>query len=369
MARYELWIADDNGDKLEPIGDITALTYIKNPGAVGWFTLTAAYDKSSLLSDFDRQDRQIHIWRAPAGGSLGLNAVYFVEDWNVYDDGSGMMIELSGSGLNRILESRIVAKYAESSGAQMLNVAADDMMKQIVTNEIGASAVAGRDLSAAGFSVQPKSTSGIVIDKAFSWRNVLQTLQDIQSQTRNKGSEVLFSVVATGTNPLTCEFRTYIELFGQDRTMATNNPLVFSIERGNLSNPRFQSLTSNSINHVYVGGAGENADRLIEEVSNPNESQTSKWGRREGFLSNPSVKTPSVLAANGNTRLAERGMKTKFSADIKDTVETPYGGSGWHVGDKVVIYFAGREFVAIIRRVKVAIDSVNGEVITGSVSI
>ena len=376
MANYQLWLTDDRGYKLEMINQFNSLVYIITPSNLGWFTLSVPYDRESMAADWRRPDRQIHIYRAPNGGDLAREAIYFIQKWRFYDRGGDAMMDISGAGLNDILNRRIVAYYAESAQSQMTSVPADDMMKRLVNDALGSDSntdydgaiITGRDVESFGFSIQAESSGGASISKAFAWRGLLPTLKAIKDQTRVEVEEVFFDIVPTGIAPLTCEFRTYIGKRGSDRTRASNSPLRFGREWGNVDRATMSIDYSKLQNHIYVGGKGRFEDRIIEEVKDGGSEALSVWARREGFLNNQSTDDTSLLTASGNTRLAEKARDVRFSASIKDTPYSPYGGKGWRAGDKITISYLGRDIDAIIRSVRVTVDN-RGEKIMGSVSV
>jgi hypothetical protein len=377
MATYEIWLADDEGNRLENLNQFTNLEYVIAIGETGWFNLELPYDADLLAMDSTKPDRQIHIMRAPDGGSLALEQAYFIERWAFPTSNGLTTCKLAGSGLNKLLDRRIVGYYAGSSQASMTGVEADDMMKRIVDDALGSDAntdydgnpVTGRDIEALGFSIEAEATLAPQISRAFSWQNLLSTLQGIQAQTKAEGDETFFNIVATGTSPLTCEFRTYINQPGDDRTGGQPNALRFGTEWGNVDNPTLTVDYADLKNFVYIGGSGQESARAIEEVSDAASIALSQFGRRETFATDTSTDVTAVLQSAGYTRLTQNKVKTTFTAEIQDTPDAPYGGAnGWNAGDKITISYIGRQIDAIVRRVRVYIG-VDGEQVFGSIEV
>ncbi len=376
MATFEVWLADDAGNRLENLNQFTSLEYVIAPGQRGWFTLKLAYDADLLAMDDSKPDRQIHVFRAPDGGSLALEQVFFCRKWEFPSSGGQTQCVISGAGLNELLRRRKVAYYAASAQAQMTATEADDMMKRIIDDQLGSdsdtdydgNAITTRNIEALGFSMQSEVTLGPSLTRGFAWRPLLAVLQDIQEQSRQAGSETFFDMVATGTGPLTLEFRTAITQPGNDRTSGQPNALRFGPQWGNVDNPVLTVDYSDVENFIYVGGADKESDRVIAEVSDTDSVALSQFGRIEGFVAHTSSDVTAVLEAAGNARLSERRVKTTLTAEIQDTPDAPYGGSGWKSGDKVTISYIGKQFDAIVRKVRVFISGTE-EKVHGSVEI
>jgi hypothetical protein len=307
---------------------------------------------------------------------LQLEQVYFIERWTFPTSQGQTTCKLAGSGLNALLDDRIIAYYA-GSAQSTITAEADDMMKRLVDDAMGSDSntdydgdpVTGRDIESLGFSIAAETTEADEITKGFAWQQLLPTLQSIQAQTKAEGNETFFDIVATGTSPLTCQFRTYINQPGDDRTGGQPNALRFGTEWGNVDNPNLTVDYAGVKNFVYIGGAGKEDNRAIREVSAAASIALTQFGRREGFATDTSTETAAVLDAVGYSKLTENQKLTTFTAEIQDTPDAPYGGtSGWRAGTKITVSYIGRQFDAIIRRVRVYIGD-QGEQVYGSIEI
>lgn len=374
MARYEVWLADDAGNRLTLLDNLSSLEYVITPGAEGYCTVNLPYISGATVNDTTKPDRQIHIWRAPDGGGLALQQVYLLQRWTFATDDSGNeTLSINGVGLNHLLSRRIVAYYAKSDQALFSSVAADDLMKRLVTDALGADSdtdydgltISGRNITSLGFSIQAETSDGDTLDKACAWQQLPSVLRAIQEASRTAGNEVFYDIVPTATSPLTCEFRTYTGQPGNDRTLSGTSPLRFGVEFGNIRNPRLTVDYANVQNYIYAGGEGTESDRAIEEVSDSASIALSQFGRREGFAAETSTDTTAVLQSVGNARLSNYRKLTTFSGEIQDTPQAPYGGSGWKVGDRVTVSYQGFVFNSIIRSGRVFYSENNGETVTG----
>jgi len=368
MARYELWYSDDLGNRLAYIDDVIAFDYVSVLGGVG--SLLVTIPSRGQIYDTTTRDRRIVIYRQPLNGVMGLEFVGLVRDSEYITSQQGQYQRtIIAFDLNEILTRRITAYYAQSAQVTRTG-AADDMMKDIVTDNFISNAdysgtpSPSRSLTAVGLTVQSDLTAGPSLSKDFAWRNILPLLQDLQADSKEQGTETFFGIVPTSET--TMQFQTWTAR--ADRTTSTGtNPLVFSLEWGNLSSPKLATNTSAEVNFAYAAGKGERAERIVQTAYNSTAVTASALNRREGLAYSNAETTAAALT---DARAAvERNRPTEnFSGDIIDTVLTPYGGlSGWNLGDKVTVNYAGSQFDVIIRAVHIQVEGNGNETISARV--
>lgn len=359
MARYHVWYTDPEGAKLaylEPISLEYALVY----SDVGVCRIDLPKDETAAYWPV-AVDNQIHIYRTPYGGTAELQGIFFARGWRRYTTREGLSrVTVTGVNANDLLNRRIVAYYAGSSEAQMSNEA-DDMMKQIVTDNLVdgtdyAGSESGRDISDHGFSVAQATAEGPTIEQGHSWRNVLSVLQSIQSKSRAAGTEVFFNVEATSAQTFT--FQTYTGQPGSDRTLSSSDdPLLFAPSWGNLEDPVLDEDYTDEANFIYAGGQGEGDQRNIQEASDTARINASVWNRREAFRqATHGASTDAAVGDQADEELARLRGQVMFSAQIVPTADTPYGGRGWRIGDKVTCSYLGRQFDCLIRSGYITVD-------------
>jgi hypothetical protein len=272
-----------------------------------------------------------------------------------------------------LLKRRIVAYYAGESETGMTDNA-DDMMKAIVTDnfvdnaDYSGTPSPARDIDSYGFSVAGDLSDGPSLTRAFAWRNVLDTLQDIQAASKTAGTEVLFAVVPTSETA--AQFRTYTA--GRDRTSTGINPIIFSLAYGNLANPKLTYDYSNDENYVYAGGQGDDDARNIQVASDADRYNVSRLGRREGFANAGHIDftDDDGVTAVAQDRLAKSRSTISFTGTIYNTPLTPYGGlQGWDLGDNVTVNYAGIQFDVLIRAIKVSVDDRGEELVQARVEL
>ena len=370
MANYEFWYADNLGNRLAYIDDVIAFDYASVLGSVGAFNLIIP--SRGQIYDTDIRDRRIAVYRQPLGGTLALDYLAILRDTKRITSIQGQnQRTLIGFDLNELLLRRIAAFYANESETNKTDLS-DDMMKEIVTeNFVNNADYSGtpdptRSLSNINFSVQANLGQGLMLTKGFSWRNILATLQDIQADSKEQGTETFFGVV-----PLTetsMQFQTWTTK--ADRTTNTGvNPLVFSLEWGNLFNPKLSKSTSEEINYAYGAGEGKESSRIIQTAENLDGINASLLNRREG-LAYSSGKTEAAVLTDARNTIERNRPKENFTGSIIDTPLTPYGSAnGWNLGDKVTVNYANRQFDVIIRAVRVQVQANGDETISARVEI
>lgn len=352
---YELWLADDQGNRKLLVDDFLALNASKVDGDRGVInvTLKANFDDSLLNKDW-----QWHLWRGPAGGTLSLFNAYLIRKVTYQTIGSEQTIIVKGYDGKDILNRRIVA-YAAGTDEAAKTDASDDMMKEIVEENLGATAGGDRDMSAL-FNIQADVSVGPTLTKQFPWRNVLDVLQDLQEASRAAGTEVFFDVVPIPSpTTLSWNFRTATGQPGADLTSGANQ-VVFDQERGNMIDPSYSEDATDERNYVYGLGQGEGEDREQQEVEDTTSSTASFWARSEGYADARLEEEANGVREEARAVLEKSRAQIYFSATPVDTRGTRFGRD-WNWGDKVVARYRGLEFWSIIKTVMISLRAGTGE--------
>ncbi len=353
IENYELWLDGDDGTRLKTLDNVGPFSYAMVAHDVGVCSLLLPDGFDTTLLDCDRR---IEIWRAPTGGALQLERVYMLRKL-VYqtNDKGRQSIQVTGLDGNYFLAGRIVG-YASGSTQSTQTGPADDILKQIVRDNLGASAAAARQISA--LSVQANLGGGPTITKSFAYREVLKALQDIVDAAWAAGTKAWFDVAPV--TPTMWEFQTRTGQLGQDHTYPNGvNPVMLSIELGNLRDAMLEQDWSQEVTYVYAGGQGEGSGRQVIEVQDAARLGRSAFGRREAFKDARNESTTNGVTAAANNALADGRPRLRFSGSIADTEGTRYG-LHWRFGDKVTAVYAGQQFDCVVRAVKVSVDG-NGK--------
>lgn len=172
---------------------------------------------------------------------------------------------------------------------------ADDVAKHLVRTQCGALAAPARQYP--DLSVQADTHAAPQMTKLWVGGTVLEHCQRIAAE---RGFWWRVAPGATG-----CEFQTAYPLWGTDRRKGNgvNDELVFAFDRGNVSRMSYKRDLIEHYNYVYMGGAGEGKDQLMEEVADT--AAVTAWRRRELWQPATNYTTAAGLQAEGQRVLAE----------------------------------------------------------------
>lgn len=355
MSTFEVWLCRDDGTRLTLLDTTAGFDYavaLHDVGACS-LVLPGSFDRSLLAPD-----RRLEFWRAPAGGALALERVYLIRHLTDSTDREGRRtITVIGLDGNHLLKRRNVA-YNEWSAQAEQTDQADDMARAVVIDNLGADAVAARQISTTYLSVAAERSAGPSLTMSFPRRDVLTVLQDIAKAADSAGTAVYWHM--HDATPTAWQFRTYTGQPGADHTYPDGqNPVLLSLELGNLAEPTLDEDWSEEITYAYAGGAGEGEDRLIQTAEDTARSGRSLFGRCEGWADAGSEETDEGVLAAAQRLLAEGKPRVTLAASIVDSAGTRYG-LHWRWGDRVTMVYAGRTMDAIVRAVRVRVDG-NGK--------
>ncbi len=353
--RYEAVWYTHEGVRKGVIQAFTSLEYVKTQNAIGALVINMPreliqYDQFSVGDIFE-------VWREK-GGTLELQneTAYFLQDWEFWTDDDGAeYIRLFANDANWLLDTAIVIHKSTSAQADKTAIP-DDMLKAIVREQIGSLAAADRqklavapDLSAAGAS----------ITKAFAYRNVLTTLQEICEVAQETNNVWLgFDVVRTA--PGAFEFRTYTGQRGVNHSRTSGDPRLVGKQYGNLSKPTFGTYRADERNFVVVGGQGEDLDRTLVYRSNSERIHASKWNRREYFKDARNNETTAALEADGDVALEEFKPRQILTGTMLDTPGMMYN-IHYGFGDVLTAEAFGYNVDCHVTAVRVRVDQDGGE--------
>jgi len=358
-AEYDLWLLyHADGHPVAHIGDYNALQYAKVTNGVGSFALT-------LPSTFDislvQRDTRLAVYRTPVGGAKALDFVGLVRYISKEVRGKSMSYTLGGPDLNDFLNRRIVA-YAAGTAQASKSDFADDMMKEVVSESMGAGALAARRITGYGFSIQADLGAGTTVTKAFSWQNVLETLQKIADASQATLATAVYFGIVPLSDGWTCEFRTNVGQWGADRRYPSGpaGPIIFSLDFQNLADVTRNINYREEATHVYAGGQGTEAARNIQTDQDTVRSGASPFNRCELFRNATNSTTNAGVLAEATTAVRDGRPRRLFSANLVQSGYRLYGRDYEH-GDYVTCVFDGETIDARIDGVSV---NVNGNVET-----
>lgn len=352
-TQSEIWLQRDDGTRLAVIDSAIEFDCTRVVNNVGNFHIALPEGFDSTLAALDRR---VLIWRKPVGGAMYLEFVGLIRRITSTTNTNGNTKQvISGPGLNALLAARVVAYYAGSAYASK-TAAADDMMREIVRENLGASATdTARALPSTAFSLQADYSLGPSLTKSFSYRNVLDVLREISDAARLAGTPVYFDIEATGAESF--EFRCYLNQRGQDRTLY--GP-IFGLDFGNIARPTLDQDAGDECNYAYGLGQGEGEAREVQEASDTGRTGRSLYARWEAVANAVNESDPAGVLDAADARVIDGRPVTTFTAELLSVPGAVYG-KDWGFGDKITVTYAGLQFSAIVRAVTVSVDETGRE--------
>ena len=341
MAEYELYLTTPLGGRIATITRFRSLLWSRRVNNIGWLSLSFGAEQ------YDRawwgKDRRVEVWRVTGIAKL-IRTYYLQRVYRVVDSQGREIVTWLAWDANGLLDGRIVDAYAGSPEATKTDYA-DDISKAVVYEQLGAGAVAARQVP--GLTVQPDMSAAPSITRGFSRRNVLTVLQSIAESSATEGTRLYYDIVEPTTGAL--EFRTYINQRGTDRTTVVT---PFSLLRGTLSPPVSLDVDhTDERNYAYTGGQGEGEEREIVEVSNATAIAASAFARREVFVDGRDSDSTAALEARGNAQLWRMRTRRLFEAYLADVPRARYQVD-WDFGDLVTAEYDAELYDCVIEAVQ-----------------
>lgn len=326
----EVRLADPYGVSLDTIvdfidsGDGAALEYNLHVGQVGvlTFAVPASFDASLF-----KKDGRCGVWRSFAGRRPvhDGNAIYLIREIEYAPD----YTRVTAFHANSLLSRRIVAYAAGSSYASKSAAAADNLIKTIVSESFGSGiSAANRDGSetqadvSTYLSIAANLGLGASIAKAFARRRVSDVIRELCDASTTAGTYLAAEIVAPTESTL--ELRTYTTQRGVDHRASSGQPVILSVERGNLENARLIVDWTEEVTFAIAGGQGEGTNRLIATASDATRMGESPFGRIEDFIDMSNVADATQLQDDADAAVRNGRARITFTGDLIDTAATTY---------------------------------------------
>ena len=360
-ASYEVWICSSSGVRLHLLDTFIDLKFSRAVSSVGRAIINIDSTDFSIFR-FVKPDFIVQIWRSFTNEIPKLEFIGFIRKIRIFQMNRSDIIEVTCEDQISILTSRIVAYTSEGTESELSGFA-DDICKDIVRYNLGASAPIDRDLTTYGFQVAPDLSLAAPIQIPTAWNIVLDALKKVSENSFFEGIPLFFDCIPViGNSSVGFEFQTFAQQLGNDRTYESGVPTVFSAEFGNLENPSLEFDFTDEKTVVYGGGQGESNKRQIFVAEDTERSNISPWNRRELFFNANSARTSSMLENVTNQVLEANRPRVKFTGQLKDTLQTRYG-IDWRYGDRIAVSYRGIIFNAWINAVSFSLSSTSQETI------
>lgn len=324
---YSVVVKDVSGIATGVIVPFESLIYARKVNEVGTLLLELEPEKYDV-SMFPI-DARLEVWRGTGGvPALDMQTCWFVRSRTIRTDTDGVQyLGIGAVDAMDLLARRIVAYQSTTAQAKKTDQI-DDMMKAIVRENLGASATDTARRVDTWLNVDADEALASSESKEFSRDNVLTVLQNLASVSKSAttANTLIFDVVydPNATAPFT--FRTFTQQRGVDhRWPSSSQPVLLSVEAGNLGDALLEEDYLSEINYVYAGGTGTGKARKLATASDAESIAASPFGRREGWVDAPQAKTTAALQSEANKGLTEGKAKRTFTGRLVDCEGTRYG--------------------------------------------
>lgn len=354
-STHSVYLCDPFGVRLGDASNFVSLKYARVANDIGTATLI-------LPGKFNRQllrapDGRLEIWRrAPSKREvLETETTWLIKSIRDSRDerGKTVIVIEADTPLCLLREPGRFVNYAAGSASASATDALDDAIKFVARTNIGASAGAGRDLSAY-ITIGPDIGLAPSDSKSFAWRDCLKVMQELAFSSAQQSVYLAFDLMAP--TPDTLEFRTYVQQRGVDHRFPDGlNPVLIGPEFGNMGACDLITDWREEITYAKAGGRGEESARLTATAQDDARIGASPFGLREKFVAATQYTTSTGLEGEAKASVRQGRPRTLFRGQILDTPDTRYGVH-WAWGDFVTVQAFGQSFDARIDAIEVTVE-------------
>lgn len=367
IPSYEVHIGSQVGERYQTIPGISKISV--GLAQNNWGVTDIAFaGRDSLGKEFDfglvQEDGWLEVWRGVNNQPkqmLGESPFLTVLSEQSISKNGAYTIRLVGYSAAFIASWPIVAYDAGTSYSAKTDYA-DDMIKTIGAENIGASVVVTtRDMSDY-LTIQSDASEGVTITKSFARRKLSLIFNELCEASANQGTRLFWDIVLASPSDLSSrilQLRTYAGTRGENRGLASDAPLIFSHKYGNLENVSLIRSYKDVVNVAYGLGQGTEAARNVQTASDTTRIAASPFGQiKEATRQASMATTDNAVLAEAYTLLRDKRPKLQLTGDIVNTPSCQFG-THWGHGDLVIVEEFNERFEAIIS--PVSLDYAGGK--------
>lgn len=327
--------------------------------------LTMTLDPNSVPSTAFQKNARLEVWRGDSGvHKLEMKTCWFVRKWETATDDDGVEL-LTVTALDALsLLARRDIPYPSGTTYTDKNGFADDLARDLVRENFGASAFdTARDASAY-LTAGTNQSSGAIVIMDVAKKNIVAAIKDLADASEAAGVKFAYDVTYSPSSGL-FSFVTWVGFLGRDRTLTSASPLIFDFRRGNLARPVLTRDYMDEANYIYAYGQGDGVEQAVKEASDPL-ALTDPLARVEATI-DAKAASEEAVQAEANAELKMRRGREYFSGSVLSVPGSLYGRD-WSWGDGVVGQYKTQTFNCTIDYVRVTVDNQNGEQIDARLS-
>jgi hypothetical protein len=353
--RVEVCLRAPEGTKKFDIYQYETLSYtrsINGMGHHGWGVWSFTGERNKVFSSQWNLDDLISVSILPHGETTWINdfdGIFRLR--RQYLESEKYMFEGQGTDLRALLRRRsIIPPTAEAYLS--VDDHSTDILRSLVRTQCGPTAGAR---AIAYLDVEADTHDGDQLKQLFRWTRVADELEIIS------GLGMDFDIERVGG---VYTFRVYYPYYGTERRKGyATNPVVFSVENGNLAELEYVRDRMEEITKVYVLGEGVGAKReIVLRTSILDAQNDSVWNLIEGTLEGSNTLTTGTLMAQGDAFLVENMEQTTLTVQALQTGLCMYRRD-WDLGDYVTVIYDGSTYGMRIVEVNVTVSREEGFVV------
>ncbi len=348
MARYLLNRYWSTGEQIDVITAMASLSATRVAGATGKLVFALPYKR--WFAENLEKGQEFTLFRE---GRLQFDTRYLFLDKRAFTNASGIrFIEVYAEDLNRLADTRIVAYHAGSPQADKTGCA-DDLMKAIVRENMGALASAERQIE--GLTVEQDLSMARSVSKAFAWRTVGSVLADIGDMTAKDAQPAYWDF--HGGEVGAVRFSTHVGWLGEDRRPYGVSPVLVGEQFGSLQGATTEWVGRDEVTAVYAGGQGQEENRVIKIVTDEERIlKAFPYGRVETFMDARNVELEQSIEDQAREALGEAKPIVRVSGQLIETRGSRYD-IDCRFGDFVTVESHGVSVDCMIKAVGLSMDA------------
>lgn len=264
-----------------------------------------------------------------------------------------------------LLEKRIVA-YVDGTPQTTKTMPADDMIKAIVRENLGALATDyHRDLSDWLIVESDSSSAPIVTKSEYGMQMVLPILNDICQLSESAGIYLSYDIVYDESIGKLV-FKTYTKQRGADRGSMSPSPIYLShhtdpvnVMGGGLNYASIEIDATDERSYIYSGRQAQDTNAIFAEIGNTIALGTGPLARSEDFITTGESVEYNDVMREAHAQLQDKFRNLILNAHIEETDSMQFG-QDYGFGDVVALRYLGTTLNIHLSEFRISVDG-NGK--------
>jgi len=365
IAKYQVRVKNQTGEIIAIFDNWQHLAIYKRVNVVGSFVFTIdATDARAQLFDLDGQ---FEVWRRliMESGHISIDTDWYLEYEGLIRDRSygfgqygNQSLTISGLSYLDFVARRYIM-YSPGHANSSQSDVGETVIKNFVKQNLGSDATVLngrlRDGVMPELIVETDNGNGDYWEGQRSYKKLINVISEVASI-----SGIDYDVIGAGVNSYI--FRVYNEQRGSNRTTqglvkqtGKNSyglsPVIFSVDFGNMGNPKYEWNRSSEANVVFTLGQGVDEEREIDVETNDESIGDSPFNTIETTRDARRQSEASSLQYLGEEKLIEKRGTERFTFSALQIPRSLYGYH-YFFGDMVTAQFYDR----IVDKKIVAVD-------------